>query len=85
MFGPFSASLLEALHFPFYWPKVANWVVYPNLVAILTVGRAYGFTDPYILPGNPVGSLPRNFSILQSLIPFRPLPERTVLHRTGFR
>ena len=32
--------------------------MYPILVAILKAGRAYGFTDPYILPENPVGPLP---------------------------
>ena len=35
-----------------------NQQLYPALVAILTAGRAYGFTDPYILPENPVGPLP---------------------------
>lgn len=32
--------------------------MYPILVAILTAGRAHGFTDPYILPESPVGPLP---------------------------
>lgn len=35
-----------------------NQQIYPALVAILAAGRAYNFTDPYILPENPVGSLP---------------------------
>jgi len=68
-FGPLSASLLEALQFPFFWPAVANEQIYPNLVAILTAGRAYGFTDPYILPENPVGPLPGNHSDLPRSYP----------------
>ena len=52
--------LFSALYFPADWPTIANQVAYPAIVAILTAGRAYGFTDPYILPENPVGSLPVN-------------------------
>ena len=32
--------------------------MYPVLIAILKAGRAHGFTDPYILPEQPVGPLP---------------------------
>ena len=54
----FPESLFNGLYFPGDWPTFVNQQVYPVLVAILTAGRAYGFTDPYILPTNPVGSLP---------------------------
>jgi len=40
------------------WPTFVNQQVYPALVAILTAGRAYNFTDPYVLPENSAGSLP---------------------------
>jgi len=33
-----------------------NQFQYPNIAAILTAGRAYGFNDSYIIPENPVGS-----------------------------
>lgn len=57
-----SASLSDAIEFPFDWPSVANEQLYPTVVAILTAGRAYGFTDPYILPENPVEPPPVNSS-----------------------
>ena len=38
--------------------------MYPVVVAILTAGRAYGFTDPYILPENPVELPPDDSSSL---------------------
>ena len=44
--------------------------MYPILVAILKAGRAYGFTDPYILPENPVGPLPEiTLTLLLELMP----------------
>jgi len=46
--------LLGALFFPGDWPAVANQFAYPNFVTILKAGRAYGFTDPYSLPENPI-------------------------------
>jgi len=39
-----------------------NEQAYPAIVAILTAGRAYGFTDPYILPENPVAPPPSSSS-----------------------
>ena len=53
-----SATLFSALYFPANWPTFLNDQVYPTLVAILTAGRAYGFTDCYVLPENPIGLLP---------------------------
>lgn len=38
--------------------------MYPIIVAILAAGRTYGFTDPYILPENPIGLPPDNSSNL---------------------
>ena len=55
----FSAILFSDLYSPEDWLAVANQQASVT-VAILTAGRAYGFTDPYILPENPVGSLPDN-------------------------
>ena len=52
------------MDFPTFWPTVANDQFYPIILAILTAGRAHGFTDPYILPDNPVGSPPDNSSAL---------------------
>ena len=52
------AALFDGLYWPAYWPTFSNDQIYPALVAILLAGRAYNFTDPYILPENPVGSLP---------------------------
>ena len=54
----FPGSLFNGLYFPGDWPTFVNQQVYPALVAILTAGRAHNFADPYILPKNPVGSLP---------------------------
>ena len=54
----FAESLFNGLYFPTNWPTFVNQQVYPALVAILTAGRAYNFTDPYVLPKNPVGILP---------------------------
>jgi len=41
-----------------------NEQLYPNLVAILKAGRAYNFTDPYILPENFAGPPLVNSSVL---------------------
>ena len=54
----FTVLLFSGLYFPEDWPKFVNQQVYPALVAILTAGRAYNFTDPYILPKNTVVPLP---------------------------
>jgi len=54
--------LLSALSFPEDWPVVANQFAYTAIVAILTAGRAHGFTDPYVLPENPVEPFPQNSS-----------------------
>ena len=57
-FGLFPASIFRALYFPKYWQAISNQQFYPVILAILTAGRAHGFTDPYVLPEKPVGSLP---------------------------
>jgi len=55
--------LLASLLFPEDWPAVANQFAYPNFVTILKASRAYGFTDPYILPENFVGPPQANSSV----------------------
>ena len=63
-FGLFLASISGGLTFPIDWPTVANEQAYPIFVAILAAGRVHGFTDPYVLPENPVGLPPDNSSDL---------------------
>ena len=60
-FGQFQGLVFRALYFPGDWLEAVNQSVYPVITAILAAGRAHGFTDPYILPENPVG-LPQNNS-----------------------
>ena len=54
----FTVLLFSGLYFPEDWPKFVIQQVYPALVAILTAGRTYNLTDPYILPKNTVAPLP---------------------------
>lgn len=69
MFGLSLASLFRGLYFARDWQALANQQLYPILAALLTAGRAHGFTDPYVLPQTPVAVPPATSSNLPANYP----------------